>query len=128
MFMNKIKMSLVAALLVSANVYAVENIKVAGDAKLFYETFAPTLNSNKLFEKTNANGQVGVDLAMNGDFTDSISFGTALSATDTLGLENNLVSGVWTRYQTYFCLDFVDIAFRCHLKFSLHVGGGVAQW
>ena len=108
------KMSLVAALLVGSSAFAVDNIKVSGDAKLFYSTNdaahgvdagyrgivnGTTKNDGSLFSKDNSaadaalNLSVTADLAKN-DFV-SVSAGATYTVLATLGLENNFVSNVW---------------------------------
>jgi len=86
------KLSLVAALLVGSSAFALDNIKVSGDAKLFYGTD----DSGKgFFNKDKAIGQAGLGLGLTADLTDGISAGTHLTVLSTLGLETQLVNGVW---------------------------------
>ena len=93
--MKLVKMSLVAALLVGSSAYAMENIKVSGDARLYYETVGNDTANTDTFGKDSSNGQVALNLGMTGDIMEGISFGTSLAVTDTLGLEQNLVGGTW---------------------------------
>ena len=97
--MKLAKMSLVAALLLGANAYAIDNVKVNGDAKLFYATSEVSTdgvsNEPDLFDKDASAGQAALRLGITADLTDGVSTGATLYAISTLGLENNLVSNVW---------------------------------
>jgi imipenem/basic amino acid-specific outer membrane pore len=102
------KMSLAAAMLLGANAFAIENVKVSGDAKLFYDTASfekkagsditgtPTAKvEGDLFDRQASNGQVALDLGFTADLIKGVSAGATLAVTDTLGLEQNLVGGTW---------------------------------
>ena len=100
--MKLAKMSLAAALLLSASAYAIDNVKVSGDAKLYYHTqddsndgTATGDNGNSLFNKKGAMGQAALGLGITADLTEGVSSGAHLTALSTLGLENQLVNGVW---------------------------------
>ena len=100
------KMSLVAALLIGSSAFAIDNVKVSGDAKLYYSasdnkygedntvTTDDTLN-NSLFKKDGASAQVAVSLGLTADLTKNVSAGTKVTALSTLGLEGQLVNNVW---------------------------------
>lgn len=96
-------MSLAAAVLVGASAFAIDNVKVSGDAKLYYDTTdqqTTYANGTKspsatLFDQDNSAGQAAVDLGITADLAAGISAGTKLTVLSTLGLENNLVGGVW---------------------------------
>ncbi len=99
------KMSLVAALLVGSSAFAIENVKVSGDAKLYYttsdnnyvlDTAGTKSASNNLFGKGNAAGEAAVSLNLTADLTKNISAGVKATAITTLGLYNNMVSSTWT--------------------------------
>jgi len=92
------KMSLVAALLIGSSAFAIENVKVSGDAKLFYSTQDDDqANADaSLFNKKSSIGEAALTLGLTADLTEGISAGTTLNAISTLGLYNNLVSGTWT--------------------------------
>jgi hypothetical protein len=104
--MKLVKMSLVAAMLVGASAYAIDNIKVNGDAKLFYGTNDATVanltsgtageTSDSLFAKDNSYADAALRLGVTGDLLKSVSFGVTGYAISTLGLENNLVSGTFS--------------------------------
>ncbi|MCX6052615.1 MAG: hypothetical protein NTZ60_08905 [Campylobacterales bacterium] len=91
------KMSLVAALLIGSSAFAIENIKVAGDAKLFYTTqddkYATTDAS--LFDKKSSTGQAALGLGATADLTTGVSAGAHLTGLSTLGLQEQLVNNVW---------------------------------
>ena len=91
------KMSLVAALLIGSSAFAIDNVKVGGDAKLFYATSDE--GKKDLFDKDNAAADAGLNLNVTADLvkndTVAISAGAAYTVISTLGLENNLVSNVW---------------------------------
>lgn len=105
--MKLVKMSLAAAVLLGASAFAIDNVKVSGDAKLFYGT--NNAGSNSLFDKGNAaealvpnGGQAGsyadtaLRISATADLAKGISAGVTGYAVSTLGLENNLVSNTWT--------------------------------
>jgi imipenem/basic amino acid-specific outer membrane pore len=101
--MKLVKMSLAAAVLLGASAFAIDNVKVSGDAKLFYGT--NDAGTNDLFDKgtlLNAQddgvsyGDAALRLGVTGDLLKGVSFGATAYALSTLGLENNLVSNTWT--------------------------------
>ena len=102
--MKLVKMSLAAAVLLGASAFAIDNVKVSGDAKLFYgtsnaeQTAAGT--SDALFGYDNSFADVAVRVGATGDLTKGVSFGVTGYAISTLGLENNLVSQTWTGAHT----------------------------
>lgn len=96
------KMSLVAALLVAGtSAFAIDNVKVSGDAKLFYSTAdndystPGTKTDNSLFNKKGAAGQAALGLGITADLVKNISAGTHVTVLTTLGLQGQLVSNVW---------------------------------
>jgi hypothetical protein len=91
------KLSLVAMLLLGSSAFAIENVKVSGDAKLFYSTQDDD-NSNasaSLFDHTSSTGQAALGLGVSADLTKGISAGAHLTALTTLGLQGQLVDSVW---------------------------------
>lgn len=92
--MKLVKMSLVAALLVGSSAFAIENVKVSGDAKLFYGT--DDTGTSSLFNKDTSYGEAALSLGITADLTTGVSAGATLNAISTLGLYNNLVSATWT--------------------------------
>jgi len=101
------KLSLVAALVIGSSAFAIENTKVSGDAKLYYNTSdaAATLNrdgsstSGDLFDADNSAADIAVNLNVTTDLvkndTVAISAGAGYTVLTTLGLENNLVGNTW---------------------------------
>ncbi len=96
------KMSLVAALLIGSSAFAIDNVKVSGDAKLYYSTSDSVANagagnaSNSLFNKGNSTGEAALRIGLTADLTQNISAGVSGTVISTLGLYNNLVSATWT--------------------------------
>lgn len=88
-------MSLVAAMVMGASAFAIDNVKVDGDAKLYYGT--NNVGTAKLFNNgTNSFADTAVRLGVTGDLMKGVSFGVTGYAVSTLGLENNLVGNTWT--------------------------------
>ena len=96
-------MSLVAALLVGSSAFAIDNVKVSGDAKLYYMTADVSdkvggveQNPNSsLFAQKDSAGQAALGLGVTADLAEGISAGVHTTVLTTLGLENSLVGGVW---------------------------------
>jgi hypothetical protein len=97
--MKLVKMSLATAVLLGASAFAIDNVKVSGDAKLYYNTDnvdkAAGTSSDGLFGKANSVGDTALRIAATGDLTKGVSFGATGYAVSTLGIENNLVSNTW---------------------------------
>lgn len=107
--MKIVKMSLVAALLVGSSAFAIDNVKVSGDAQVMYSTTdakgttsQALVNNDKsgdLFDKDASAADAGVHLGLTADLVKndlvSISTGASYTVLSTLGLENNLVSNVF---------------------------------
>jgi hypothetical protein len=98
--MKLVKMSLAAAVLLGASAFAIDNVKVSGDAKLFYGTDnkdQTAANKNdSLFGIDNSYADTALRISVTGDLTKGVSFGATGYAVSTLGLENNLVANTWT--------------------------------
>jgi hypothetical protein len=103
--MKLVKMSLVAAMVVGAtSAFALDNVKVTGDASLFYGTNNQQFTSNSTNKLTNGTlgnketsfADTAVRLGVTGDLMKGVSFGVTGYYVSTLGLENNLVSNTWT--------------------------------
>jgi len=102
--MKLVKMSLVAAMVMGASAFAIDNVKVSGDAKLFYGT--NNMGDGDLFSKGNdvaalttgagSYADTALRLGATGDLLKGVSFGVTGYGVSTLGLENNLVSQTWT--------------------------------
>ena len=93
--MKLVKMSLLAATLIASSAFAIDNVKVDGDTKLFYSTWDGA-NDETLFDQGSAMGETSLRLGVTADLTEGVSGGVTLYAISTLGLENNLVSSTWT--------------------------------
>lgn len=100
--------SLVAAVLLGASAFAVDNVKVSGDAKLYYYT--DDKNAGDLFSKTTSAADTALRLGVTGDLLKNISFGLTGYAVSTLGLENNLVSNTWSSAHTSTASGVADAA------------------
>lgn len=101
--MKLVKMSLAAAVLLGASAFAIDNVKVSGDAKVFYSTNdAETTNAvtgkkaDSLFSKGTSAADTALRIGVTGDLLKGVSFGATGYAISTLGLENNLVDATWT--------------------------------
>jgi imipenem/basic amino acid-specific outer membrane pore len=108
--MKLVKMSLAAAVLLGVNAFAIDNVKVSGDAKLYYGT--NDIGQNSMFEKgdifTNAAGDTSgsyadtaLRIGVTGDLLKGVSFGVTGYAISTLGLEKNLVSNPFSGAHNY---------------------------
>lgn len=99
--MKLVKMSLAAVVLLGASAFAIDNIKVSGDAKLFYgsdnqDQTAASMKSDSMLGQDNSYVDTAFRLGVTGDLIKDVSFGAAGYAVSTLGLENNLVANTWT--------------------------------
>ena len=98
--MKLAKMSMVAALLLGVNAYAIDNVKVNGDASLLYGTMDQSIkngtNTPDMFDKGASYGDASLNLGLTADLSEGISAGVSVTAVSTLGLENNLVSQTWS--------------------------------
>lgn len=97
--MKLVKMSLAAAMLMGASAFALENTKIDGNAQLFYAASDKGAGVS-LFDKDGAYADAGIHLNLTTDLLEGVSAGLSYTAVSTLGLENNLVSGVWTSAHT----------------------------
>ncbi len=99
--MKLTKMSLVAALLVGSSAFAIDNVKVSGDAKLYYSTAdnsystPGTKTNNSLFSAKGGAGQAALGLGISADLAKNVSAGTHVTVLTTLGLQGQLVNNVW---------------------------------
>jgi len=104
--MKIVKMSLAAAVLVGASAFAIDNVKVSGNAQLFYSTqdakvgyVGLTGGSASLFDKDSSAADAGLNLNISADLAKNslvtVSAGAGYTVLSTLGLENNFVGNVW---------------------------------
>ncbi|MEE8589004.1 MAG: hypothetical protein V3S80_06645 [Sulfurimonadaceae bacterium] len=100
--MKLVKMSLLAATLIASSAFAIDNVKVSGDAKLFYgtddaENLAPSgEDKGALFAQGSSYGEASLSLGVTADLTEGVSAGATLYAISPLGLQNNLIGATWT--------------------------------
>ncbi len=102
------KLSLVAVMALGTSAFAIDNVKVNGEAKLIYQTsdvqkYAGETADTGLFKQGNgavgagapyggaAAGGTSLTLGATADLLQNISAGAEVQAFSTLGLENNLV-------------------------------------
>lgn len=108
------KLSLVAVMALGTSAFAIDNVKVNGEAKLIYQTadwekYAsdPALAETGMFKQGTvgvplsgasyggaASGGASLTIGMTADLTKDVSAGFEVQSFSTLGLENNLVSNV----------------------------------
>lgn len=99
--MRLTKLSLIAAMLIGSSVFAIENTKVSGDAKLYYGTQdSDSAGAPDLFSKESGYTNFAARLDMTSDLTKGISAGVGLQVVTTLGVEHNLVDAVWSNAHT----------------------------
>ena len=96
--MKKIILSVaVAAMALTTTASALEDIKVNGQAKLWYETQdaakrgSATDTSRELFNQAGSSGEVAFKLGMTGK-QGNVGFGATVYQTSTMGLETSIVS------------------------------------
>ena len=99
--MKLAKMSMVAALLLGANAYAIDNVKVNGDAKLYYQTVdSDATGAADAFDSAASAADFALHLGLSADLTEGVSAGVSMTAVSTLGVENNLVNNTWSAAHT----------------------------
>lgn len=107
--MKLVKMSLLAAMVMGTSAFAIDNVKVSGDAKLYYGTNnvgnADLLDKGDVYTNATANEGAYADTALRlgvtGDLLKGVSFGVTGYAVSTLGLEKNLVSNSFSGAHDY---------------------------
>jgi len=98
--MKSLRLSLVTALALGTSAYAVdlENIKVSGQATLYYQTHDDSALKGDadydLFAKEISKANVGLSIKFDSDLGNDFGFGGRLNVLDTLGLEGEVVNGV----------------------------------
>lgn len=106
--MKKILVSVAAATMaLSTTASALEDIKVSGQAKLWYETTnAGTVGTQdkSLFDKDSSTGEVVFKLGMTGKQGD-VGFGATIYHGTTMGLENDVVSNTRTGVNEIYGYD-----------------------
>lgn len=87
------KVSLVAVMALSTSVYAIEDVKVSGQAALYYQTL-DNGTATTLFDQGAARANVGLQLNVTAGLGNGFGVGAQGTYLGTLGLEKNLVSNV----------------------------------
>jgi hypothetical protein len=84
------------ALLLAASAYAVENVKVDGKAKLWYQTGVQDISPSgvDMFQQKGSVGQAAFELGANADITDGLKGRVSLIGLDTLGLEKSFIKDI----------------------------------
>ena len=107
---TKLSLAAMIAMGVASSAFAVDNLKVDGQVKVWYQTTDTSTvtgetnsaaNNDGIFKKDGATGDLVAKLRATGNFNSKIGFGTTLYAVSTMGLENNLVSGETIGRTTY---------------------------
>ncbi len=98
------KLSLVAVMALGTSAYALEDIKIDGEAKLWYQTSefsggatavpAATAAQDFFDYNTNSVAEVKLSIGASAKLLQNVSGAVKLTALSTLGLENNLVGAV----------------------------------
>lgn len=96
------KLSLVAVMALGTSAFAIDNVKVNGEAKVWYQTSELSGTGNTAAERemdmfdntSNSMAEVALTLSATADLAQNLSAGISAVALSTLGLENNLVSQV----------------------------------
>ncbi|OHD92436.1 MAG: hypothetical protein A2552_10790 [Sulfuricurvum sp. RIFOXYD2_FULL_44_160] len=95
------KLSLVAVMALGTSAFAIDNVKVNGEAKVWYQTSeysgagAGATTSQDFFDNdTNSLAEVKLSVGATADLLQSLSAGVKVTALSTLGLENNMVGAV----------------------------------
>ncbi|MGE4398892.1 MAG: porin [Campylobacterales bacterium] len=99
---TKLSLAALVAMGIASSASAVENVKVDGHIKLWYQTTDTTKGSlaadtdttknDGLFKQKGASGDLVAKLRATGDLTKKVGFGTTFYAMTSGGLENNLVA------------------------------------
>jgi len=93
--MKLTKLSLVAALALTAtSAFAIENVKVDGQAVVYYQTNADQGTNQDLLNKANSAANFGVSIGATADLGAGFGAGVRGYYLDTLGLEGNIVNNV----------------------------------
>lgn len=94
-------MSLVAGLLLGANLYAIDNVKVSGNAKLFYGTQSDTTTgAADIFDKEASYADFGVSLGVTADIIENVTAGATFQVMSTLGMQDSIADDPWSSSHT----------------------------
>ena len=96
---------MVAALLLGANVYAIDNVKVNGSVQVLYGTQDESLKNDSapdMFDKDASYADTAFHLGLTADLSEGVSTGISVTAVSSLGMENNIASleNVWSGAHT----------------------------
>ncbi|MBE0514158.1 hypothetical protein [Sulfurimonas sp.] len=83
------------ALLLAASAYGVENVKVSGGAKYWYQTTAvENASNNDMFQQKTSVGVAAVELGVSADLYDGLKGKASVIGVDSLGLEQSFVKDI----------------------------------
>jgi len=91
--MKLAKLSLAAVIALGTSAFAIDNVKVDGQAVVYYQTAAADTDTNDLFDQGASKANVGLQLNLGMGLGQGFGFGAQATYLGTAGLENNLVSG-----------------------------------
>ena len=132
------KMSLITALLIGSSAFALDNVKMSGDANVFYHTQDAEMTPNiladddaSLLSKDNSAADASLNLAISADLVGNdlvkLSGKAAVTILSTLGLENNLVSNVWGGAHTATLGTGAKYAGSSHDDIGVDLGGAKVE-
>ncbi|MCK9453802.1 hypothetical protein [Sulfurimonas sp.] len=85
------------ALLLATSQYAIENVKLKGEVKYWYQTTAKeNTPNNDLFQQNSSVGTAAMELGVSADLYDGLKGKASVMALDTLGLEKSFVKDIST--------------------------------
>ncbi|TKI69962.1 hypothetical protein FCU45_04945 [Sulfurimonas crateris] len=82
------------ALLLAASAYGVENVKVSGGAKYWYQTTVKDTTSNDFFQQESSVGVAAVELGVSADLYEGLKGKASVIGVDSLGLEQSFVKDI----------------------------------
>ncbi len=130
--MKLVKMSLAAAMLMGVSAFAVDNVKISGDAQVFYSTqdadgmgydAAASDTKGALFDKDSSAADAALHLKVSADLLPIVSVGASYTVISSLGLENNFVSNVWAGSHTATVPNGNNYANTATTQTLLGIGG-----
>ncbi|MFA5462141.1 MAG: hypothetical protein WC274_08695 [Sulfurimonas sp.] len=84
------------ALLLVSSAYAIENVKVTGEAKYWYQTTVKDTTSQKFFQQESSVGVAAAELGVSADLLEGLKGKVSVMALDSLGLEKSFVKDIST--------------------------------
>lgn len=82
------------ALLLVSSAYAIENVKVTGEAKYWYQTTVKDTTSQKFFQQESSVGVAAAELGVSADLYEGLKGKVSAIALDSLGLEKSFVKDI----------------------------------